>query len=273
MAARVANKVCIVTGASSGIGRAIALLLAREGAAYVLCADLRPGYRPSASEDIPATHELITQEYGEDRAGFRQVDVTVEEQVKGMVAEVVQRAGRLDVIVSNAGVGPPWTPLHEMSDDMWSGTFNVNTRATFLCSKYAIRQFLQQELPHEFRKRGCIINIASAAGLREVKLSSAYCASKAAVISLTKATALEYGSARIQCNAICPGTVLTPMTAPMLSNDLAMDFFKAVVPWGDGGVDRGPEEIAYAAAWLASEEAGWVTGVALPVDGGFSVHA
>ncbi|KAK4143712.1 short-chain dehydrogenase [Dichotomopilus funicola] len=279
---RLTRKIAIVTGASSGIGRAIALSFAREGATFVLCADLVPLGRgaegpPKDGDDDDdeklSTEALITKRYGEGRAGFRKVDVTVEEEVKGMVEGLVDAFGRVDVIVNNAGVGPAFTPLHETPDEIWSGTLNINLRAPFLCSKYAIRQFLTQDSASERDKRGSIINIASAAGLREVKLSGAYCASKAAVISLTKSTALEYGAARIQCNAICPGTIITPMTAPVLAHDEALAFFKTAVPWGDGGVSRGPEEIANAAVWLASDETSWVTGVALPVDGGYSVHA
>ncbi|KAK3332185.1 putative 2-(R)-hydroxypropyl-CoM dehydrogenase [Cercophora scortea] len=283
MTLRVQNKVCIVTGASSGLGRAIALALAREGAAFVLCGDLRAD-APAAGPDNPLvrvesdgagvpTHELIAKRHGENKAAFCKVDVTVEGEVEGMLACVVGKAGRVDVLVNNAGYAQRGMPLHEIPDQVWAASYDVNVRGPFLCSKHAIRQFLAQEQQGS-SKRGCIINIASTLGLREMGRCAAYCTSKAALVSLTKVTALEYGHAKIQCNAICPGVIATAMTTSLLQNDATVSFFNAAVPWeGEVGVSKGPKEIANAAIWLASEETGWVTGVALPVDGGFAIHA
>ncbi|KAK4161306.1 hypothetical protein QBC43DRAFT_291963 [Cladorrhinum sp. PSN259] len=111
-----------------------------------------------------------------------------------------------------------------------------------------------------------------AGALRELKFAAAYGASKSGVISLSRTTAIEYGADKIQCNGLCPGSILTPMTLPMLQNQDVAAHLRETVPWGEGGLTRGPEEIAHAAVWLASEEAGWVTGVILPVDGGFAIH-
>ncbi|KAK3682406.1 hypothetical protein B0T22DRAFT_471001 [Podospora appendiculata] len=281
MTTRVLNKVCIVTGASSGLGRAIALAFAREGATFVLCGDLRADAPAADNPLVPVesdgagvpTHELIIARHGGNKAGFCKVDVTVEADVEAMLASVVEKAGRLDVLANNAGYAQRGMPLHEIPDQVWTASYDVNIRGPFLCSKHAIRQFIAQEQQGS-SKRGCIINIASTLGLREMSRCAAYCTSKAALVSLTKVTALEYGHVKIQCNAICPGVIATAMTIPLLQNDNSVSFFKAAVPWeGEVGISKGPEEIANAAIWLASEETGWVTGVALPVDGGFAIHA
>ncbi|MCJ1405377.1 hypothetical protein MMC11_008604 [Xylographa trunciseda] len=256
----------IVTGSSSGIGRGIALALAAAGVKLVICADLTP--KPVSAEDATAdsdrgeeeraTHELITTRYGEARAVFMRCDVGIERakeregmevgaQVWGMadvVAEAVRRAKRLDLA--------------------------VNATGTFLGSKHAIAQFLQQE-PDAHGFRGNVINVASIGGFVGLMRCGAYCASKAAIIGLSRAAALEYADRGIRCNVVCPGYIATPMLAPELARSPAFgQYLDAMIPLQRLGR---PSDVAGAAVWLAAgSESGYITGVVLPIDGGFTTR-
>ncbi|KAL8668837.1 MAG: hypothetical protein Q9168_006551, partial [Polycauliona sp. 1 TL-2023] len=209
LSTRLANRCTIITGASSGLGRAIALAFAANGAGPIICTDLRPDPRGEWGVDEPGvpTHDLINKRYGEGKAEFVKADATVGEEVEGVVKRAVECGGRLDVIVNNAGTGGTETAgkIHEMTDENWDFVMRVNSRSVFLGSKHAIRQFLAQPV-HPTGHRGWIINTASMLGLVGLKPNaSAYCASKGAVVLLTKQVAVEYGADKIHCNALCPG--------------------------------------------------------------------
>ncbi|KAJ5722309.1 hypothetical protein N7488_000344 [Penicillium malachiteum] len=298
---RLQSKVCVVTGASSGLGRAIALAFAQEGAKLVVCGDIRqtPAGAPepdaegdeeedieedsdsdsdSDDEDDPAandpnrfvpTDKLICQLYGEGKAVFVPTNTTVEEQVEQLVATAVKEGGRLDVMVNNAGVFGPIGSAHELATEDFQKTMTVNVTGPFLGTKYAVKAFLEQE-PDEEGQRGKIINMASAVAFREVPMAFSYNISKAAVVSLTKTTAVQYAAQKIRCNAICPGFINTNMTEMMFAMPQGAGFMERATPLGFA--KNGTAEIGKSAVYLASDESSWVTGASLAVDGGFAVH-
>ncbi|KAL8709774.1 MAG: hypothetical protein Q9220_005560 [cf. Caloplaca sp. 1 TL-2023] len=207
---RLLNKVTIITGASSGLGRAIALAFAANGAGPIICADLGPNARGSWGVDEPEvpTDELINRRYGGGKAVFIKTDVTVAEDVENMVKVAVKVGGRLDVMINNAGTGGTETAgkIHEMTEKSWDFTMNINARAVFLGMKYAITQFLSQPPHSPSGHSGWIINTASMLGIVGLQPgAAAYCASKGAVVLLTKQVAVEYAKDKIHCNCLCPG--------------------------------------------------------------------
>ncbi|KAJ5097329.1 hypothetical protein N7456_008050 [Penicillium angulare] len=272
------SKVCVVTGSSSGIGRAIAITFAERGAKLVVCGDIRHfpakhegmnDHTPESSENYQPTDEVICRPYGKGKALFIQTDVTSSEQVKNLIAKALEAGGRLDVIVNNAGVSNHPMPLHEVPEDQWDFIQGVNARGPFLCSKYAIMEFLKQN-PDKNGHRGRIINISSAGGLREAQGAAVYCASKAALISLTKTTALDYAPNKILCNAICPGFIKTAMVEKLVPGAAFEAIFENMTPLGV--LNTADKEIGKAAVFLASAESSWMTGVIMPVDGGFAIR-
>jgi meso-butanediol dehydrogenase/(S,S)-butanediol dehydrogenase/diacetyl reductase len=243
--ARFSGKVAVVTGGASGIGAAIAARLAGEGA-HVLVADRNP---PAA---LP------------DGARFRQCDVTNTDQVGQALAEAASAWGRLDILVNNAGVGA--LAMAEDTDEaLWDHVFAVNTRAVFLCCRAAIP--LMRANPGG--SGGAIVNIASISGLLGDYGMSAYNASKGAVVNLTRSLALETAQYGIRVNAVCPGLIDTPMSAPGLQRQDDLDFWLERIPLGRRGQ---PEEMASVVAFLASDDASYVTGANLAADGGVMAH-
>ncbi|KAL1642639.1 hypothetical protein SLS58_005410 [Diplodia intermedia] len=268
---RLLNKTAVVTGASSGLGRAIALRYAAEGAKLV-CADLAPSARRSGSgagnDDADAdaggdTHELIRRRGGE--AQFVEADVGEEAGMGAVVGAAVER------MVNNAGVSfEAKTPavLHLTDDKVWDETMRVNARSVFLGCKYAIAQMLRQE-PHESGDRGWIVNISSIMGLIAGPRNPSYCASKGAVSSLTRQVALDYAEHRIHCNAICPGYIQTAIFRETTQNITPWDVLVKRHPFGGPGH---AEDVAKIAVTLASDDASWMTGTNIPVDGGFTAR-
>ncbi|HKM85134.1 MAG TPA: SDR family oxidoreductase [Terriglobales bacterium] len=248
---QLAGKVALITGGASGIGRATALLFAREGAAIVL-ADLNAdaGHRVAAQ---------ITQSGG--RAFFEQMDVTQAADCKRLVERAIREFGRIDILFNNAGVIRRATVL-ELSEDDWDRVMTVNVKSIYLLSREVI--------PHMQKAGGgTIVNTASGWGLAGGAKAAVYCASKGAVVLLTKAMAIDHGPQNIRVNCICPGDTDTGMLreeAQQLGEDHSRFLAESAKrPLGRVGT---PEEIAQAVLYLASGASSFVTGTALVVDGG-----
>jgi NAD(P)-dependent dehydrogenase (short-subunit alcohol dehydrogenase family) len=253
MADRLAGKVAIVAGAGAsgavlGNGQATAILFAREGA-KVLCAD-------AVEERARATVEAIAGEGGTASA-FR-ADVTKAADCQAMVEAAVQRYGRLDILDNNVGVSVRADVL-EVTEEQWDKVMAVNVKSIVLTSKYAIPQMARDG-------GGSIINISSIAGVR-ANQSTPYSTSKAAVIGITRSMAGDHGRQGIRVNCIVPGLIYGPMVAPRMDAALR-EQRRDAAPLGTEGTAW---DIGWAAVFLASDEARWITGVALPVDAGLLV--
>lgn len=243
------GKVGIVTAAGSGIGRASALAFAREGAKVVV-SDI-------VEEAGQKTLQMLEEAGGEGI--FVKCDVSHEEEVKQLIEATVKKYGRLDWAHNNAGIGTPTLPITETKTEDWERTFKVNLEGMYFCLKYEIPAMLQFG-------GGAIVNTASTAGLLGVYGLSPYSSSKWGVNGLTKSVALEYGKQGIRVNSICPGMTLTPAVEAW-SKEVPeqAEATKNAIPLGRLGK---PEDQANAAVWLCSDQASYITGVNLPVDGG-----
>lgn len=249
MGSRLSGKIAIVTGAGTGIGRAIALAFAQEGAQLTLV-----GRRKDPIE-------RVAREIGGSPLVLA-ADVSKKQDIEGVVEETVKRFGGLNVLVNNAGVLHIGT-AEQITEDQWDETFNTNVRGLWLLSRAV--------LP-EMRKAGggSIVNVASVLGINGARNRACYAASKGAVVLLTKGMAIDHGQEKIRVNAICPSFVETELTAAVLKNAADPDEVRrertAVHPIGRLGR---PEDIAGMAVYLASDESSWVTGAAMAVDGGY----
>jgi NAD(P)-dependent dehydrogenase (short-subunit alcohol dehydrogenase family) len=247
---RFSGKVAIVTGATSGIGEATARALANEGASVVLA-----GRRSSPGEEITA--ELRAQGLV---ATFVRTDVRDPDSVANMVDTTVKLYGRLDLAVNNAGVGGPNLPVAQYPIDEWDEVLTVNLKGVWLCMKHEIPQLLRGG-------GGAIVNMASDMGLVGAPFGIApYVASKHGVVGLTRAAALEYASQSIRINAVCPGLTETDMLNPAKRNpQFLARHIESHIPMKRVA---GADEQARAILWLCSSDSSFVTGIALPVDGG-----
>lgn len=242
-------KVAIVTGAASGIGRAIALLYARHGA-KVLVSDVQT----QAGEH---TAELIRQAGGD--AQFVAADVSRAADCENLVRAALARHGRLDIACNNAGIGGALAPTADYPLEAWDQVIGVNLSGVFYCMKYQIPAMLAGG-------GGAIVNIASILGAVGFATAPAYTAAKHGVIGLTRTAALEYSARGVRVNAVGPGFIRTPMIAPIEQDDAVR---QQCVGWHPIGRFGEPEEVAEMVLWLSSDKAGFVTGAYLPVDGGF----
>jgi NAD(P)-dependent dehydrogenase (short-subunit alcohol dehydrogenase family) len=253
MAGLVAGKVALVTGASSGIGRATALAFAREGAKVVVADVTVEGGEETVAQVKKAGGEAI----------FVKTDVSKAVEVEALVAKAVATYGRLDCAHNNAGIAGNAKTVVDDTEDNWDRILAINLKGVWLCMKYEIAHMLKQG-------GGTIVNTASGAGLIGVRRGGAYVASKHGVVGLTKTAALEYAKAGIRVNCVCPGPIDTPMLQGIGgSNQVVIERMVAAQPGGRLGK---PAEIAEAAVWLCSDAASFVTGLPMPVDGGYTAQ-
>ncbi|HEV7351236.1 glucose 1-dehydrogenase [Telluribacter sp.] len=247
--ARFQDQVVIITGAASGIGRATALAFAAEGA-RVIVADV-------AAEGGQETVALIRQENGE--AMFIACDVAQPEQLEQLVTQTVQLYGKLDVAINNAGVGGLFARTADVTAKEYHRVVSINMSGVFFGMQYQIRQMLRQG-------GGRIVNVASLAGLRGLPNSSVYTATKHAVVGLTKASAVEYARKNIRINAVCPVFTRSPLFDQLFELDPSYEErLKRNIPMGRYGQ---PADVAQAILWLCDPHNTFVTGMALPIDGG-----
>lgn len=241
------DKVALVTGGSSGIGRATALAFAKKGAKVVIADWI----------ENQETMDLIKNMGGE--AIFVKCDVSKSADVKALIEKTIDTFGRLDFAYNNAGIEGTSAPTQDCSEENWDKTIDVNLKGIWLCMKYQIPVMLK-------KGKGSIVNCSSVAGLVGFQGLPAYVASKHGVIGLTKTAALENAKLGIRINAVCPGVIQTPMIDRLTGNQKeAEEQFTTMEPVGRFGQ---PEEIACAVMWLCSDEASFVTGIEMPVDGG-----
>jgi NAD(P)-dependent dehydrogenase (short-subunit alcohol dehydrogenase family) len=246
------GKTALITGAGSGIGRATALLFAQEGA------------RVAVADWDEAGAKNVVEEIGEGAIPIK-VDVSKAADVQKMIAAAVSRFGRLDILYNNAGVCVP-VMLHELSEEAWDRTININLKGVFLGCKYALPEMIKQG-------GGVILNTASVAGLEGHCGLPDYCASKHGVIGLTKSIALDYAKYNIRANCVCPGAITTNLMKDVMARLTPQelerrmkDMAPPVTPMNRSG---DPSEIARPALFLCSDDASFVTGQAFAADGGW----
>jgi NAD(P)-dependent dehydrogenase (short-subunit alcohol dehydrogenase family) len=257
---RLEDKTVLVTGGSTGIGRAIAVKCAREGAAVVI-GDVRKepkeGVYSTLDDDMP-TADLIESEGGS--ASFVEADVADPDQCRTLVETAISTTDRLDVLVNNAGVHSDHAPtdLEGLPIEEWQRVLAINLSGQFYCAKYAIDELKRTE--------GTIINLGSVQS-QEASNDPVYAASKAGTVNLTRDIAAAYGADNVTANAICPGPVRTPNWNYLPEEAIEAGREQTLLPrFGE------PEDIANAVLFLASDDAEWITGEALYVDGGWTAH-
>ncbi|RMZ71839.1 short-chain alcohol dehydrogenase [Pyrenophora seminiperda CCB06] len=273
MSLRLHQKIAIITGSSSGIGRAIALAFASEGAT-IICSDLREAARPepatSSTSTLTTTQELANLGA---KSLFVKCDTTSSSDVQALIQRAVETFGRVDIMVNNAGISveSEWQgekPIWEYEEEALERTMQVNIKGVFLGTKWASKQMVLQDAGPGGDK-GWIINLSSIFGLVGKSGLSGYSASKHAVMGITRSAALDCAPHNIHVNALCPGYTATALIAGVYAPQAAevrkqLDSRHPLKGMGT------PQQVARAAVFLASEDAAWVTGVGLPVDGGYS---
>lgn len=249
---RLDSKTAIVTGAADGIGEAIARAMAREGA-HVFLSDIADEKGGSVASEL-RRHGL--------QASYVHCDVSKDADIAALVAKVVDETGRLDVLVNNAAVAIGGMPVHEMSDEQWHRLIEINLTSVFRGCKHA--------LPHMIRQRsGSIVNMASAQGHIGLDGWTAYAGAKGAVMAMTRQMAVEFGPLNVRVNSISPGTINTPMCERVVA-EAGGDLLRSWVAMHPIGRIGKPSEVAEAAVYLASDAAGFTTGMDLRVDGGLT---
>lgn len=253
MSERLKGKNAIITGASNGIGRASAILFASEGARLVL-ADIN-------EENLRNVQEEIKSKGGD--VVIRKTDVSSEDEIKALISFALEKLTNIDILVNNAGISGGLYNLEDQSSEEWHQVFDVNVMGPVWATKHIIGHM-------KARRSGSIINIASVAGLLSGAGGNAYSASKAALINFTRTSACEVGGCNVRINAICPGLIETGMTQPFFDWARTTGKENQLGKYCELKRAAAPEEVAWAILFLASDEASFITGQALPVDGGIT---
>ena len=253
MEGRLSGKTAVITGAASGIGRATALLFAGEGARLVL-ADMNEEQLARVRDEIAAKGGSVI---------IRKTDVSSEEEVKDLIGLAIETFANIDILVNNAGIPGALDTLENQTSEDWHRVFDVNVMGPVYTTKHVIAHM-------KGRRRGSIINIASVAGIRSGAGGNSYSASKAALINFTQTSACEVGDAGVRINAVCPGLIETGMTQPFFDYARSAGKEGQVGKYSELRRAAVPEEVAWAIIFLASDEASYITGQALPVDGGIT---
>ncbi len=245
---KLTGKVALVTGGSRGIGFAIAKILSENGATVVITSK---NFEKLKKAELEITNSLAVP-----------CDIKKKNEVKNVINQTIEKFGKLDILVNNAGIFPKIKQVHEIDEEEWNEVLDVNLTGQF--------RFTKEAIPYLQKTSGCIINISSDSGLKAYQgfNADAYSASKAGLIILTKCWALEYAKDKIRVNCICPGVVDTDMTRPFLKNQRDIEFMNNEHPLGRIGQ---PEEIGKAVLYFVSDDASWITGAILTVDGGESI--
>jgi NAD(P)-dependent dehydrogenase (short-subunit alcohol dehydrogenase family) len=244
------NKVALITGGTSGIGRATAIAFAEQGADVVI----------AGRREAEGAESLSLVQKAGGQGLFVQVDVNDESEIEAMVAKTLERFGRLDFAFNNAGVGGLGRATMTATADVYDQIMNINVRGVFFSMKHQIPAILRSG-------GGAIVNNASVLALRPSANSPIYSASKAAVVGLTKSAALEFAPRGVRINAICPAIIETDMTEQLRGDEQTRAYLLSLHPVGRFGQS---EEVAASVLYLCSPEASFITGVALPLDGGFA---
>jgi meso-butanediol dehydrogenase / (S,S)-butanediol dehydrogenase / diacetyl reductase len=246
---RLQNQVVLVTGGGSGIGQAISLLFAREGAVVFV-----------ADRVIEGSHSTVDQITAENGTAYPlHADVSVAHEIKSMVDSALAQVGRIDILVNNAALSAGDDILN-IDEATWDLNLAVVLKSVYLCTKAVLPNMIA-------RKRGAIVNISSVNGITGIG-EEAYSAAKAGVLNLTKNLAMKYAQYGIRANAISPGTIQTPIWQKRVAEQ--PDIFERLAKWYPLGRVGQPEDVAKAALFLASDDASWITGINLPVDGGLT---
>ncbi|MCX5849049.1 MAG: SDR family NAD(P)-dependent oxidoreductase [Deltaproteobacteria bacterium] len=253
MPRRLDGKNAIITGAGSGIGRATAILFAREGAKLVL-ADVNETNLGLVKEEIVKIGGSVVA---------RKTDVSSEEEIKALINLGLEKFTNIDIIVNNAGISGVLDALEDQRSEEWHQIFDINVMGPVYATKHIIAHM-------KARRRGSIINIASVAGIMSGAGGNAYSASKAALINFTKTSACEVGASNVRINAICPGLIETGMTLPFFEYARSTGKEDRLGKYCELKRAAAPEEVAWAILFLASDEASYMTGQAIPVDGGIT---
>lgn len=253
MVGRLDGKSAIITGAGSGIGRATTLLFAREGAKLVI-SDINETNLDAVKNEIAKTGSTVIA---------HKTDVSSEEEIKALINLALEKFTNIDILVNNAGFSGGLDTLEEQKSEEWHQIFDINVMGPVYATKHIIAHMKE-------RRRGSIINIASVAGLLSGAGGNAYSASKAALINFTRTSACEVGVHNIRINAICPGLIETGMTQPFFEWARSTGKENQLGKYCELKRAAHPEEVAWAILFLASDEASYITGQAIPVDGGIT---
>jgi NAD(P)-dependent dehydrogenase (short-subunit alcohol dehydrogenase family) len=245
---RLQERIAIVTGGASGNGRAIAIGMAQEGAHVVIPDVNQQGAEATAQEIAALGRQTLVLN----------TDVCKVSDIEAMVQAVIERFGRIDILVNNAGIIVR-QPMLEITEETWDRILAINLKGVFFCTQAVARVMIRQG-------KGKIINIASIAGVRAEPRRAHYNTSKAGVIMLTKSAAVELAPFHVNVNAIGPGLIETPMTRDLIADVGQAKYWQENIPWGRIGK---PEDLVGAAIFLASDEAEYITGITIFVDGGF----